>query len=617
LSKEARTVRLSILGSLEVRVEGEPVRLGGPKPRAVLAMLLLHANEIVSVQRLLDAVWGERAPATGRHTLEVYVSRLRAALGTDDAIRLVARSPGYVLLVDPALVDSLRFGSIVEQARVARSDGDASRATELFRAALSLWRGPVAQDVELAPEARAEAARLDDVRLDVLEEWNQLELAAGRHSALIPDLEVLVAAHPFRDGLRAQLMLALYRAGRRTEALDVYHAGCRVLADELGLQPSAELRRLAGDVIRQDPGLERGSGPQPDGTAHRDPRRPAPRRRVATGAVVAALLVVGLVLVGLSQRSRDASPIRVALVIPGGAGDKNSFPLSPSAWSGLQQAVRTHDAEAVLIGTRGDVDDWERRLERAIRDGYDLVIAGLSSMGPVLERVAARHPEQRFAFVDGSVAEAGGHDNVAGIAFAEHEAGFLAGFLAGRLERLSSSPRLNGQLTVSAVGAVPVPAITRYLAGFRAGVRHASPEIDVLEGFTNNFVGQHLCAGVANHQIDRGSDIVFAVAGPCGLGAIAAANLRGVWAIGVDGDVSELGPHVLASATKRLDRGVLVAVEWFAQGRLAGGEDVVLDLNASGVALSGISAAIPESVRRELAQVDAAIRAGEIVVPTS
>lgn len=617
MSEDAELVQLSVLGSLEVRFGDEPVRLGGPKQRAVLATLLLRANEIVSVAQLLDAVWGEHAPPTGRHTLEVYVSRLRAKLSGTGAVRLLARAPGYVLLVEPEFVDSLRFGDLAERGRAARATGDPSGASELFRTALSLWRGRVAQDVELASDAHTAAELLEDLRLAVLEEWIELELDAGNHSVLVRELEALVAMHPFRDRFRAALMLALHRSGRRVEALDVYHAGRRTLAAELGLEPSGELRRLAGHIIREDPALDVGNGGEPSAPGRvRESRRGRIYALYAVPVAVTALALASVVAFGPGDDPPTvASPLRVALFMPGGLGDADGFPLGPTAWRGLQQAVRDHDARAELVGAEGQPDEWERQLELTVGRGYDLVIAGLSASGPVLSRVARRHPEQQFAFLDGSSAEAGDLPNVAGIAFAENEAGFLAGFLAGAIERTSSS-RLNTRRTVSTVGALPVPAITRYLGGFKAGVHHASPDVDIVEGFTNNFVGQHLCGQLANRQIDLGSDIVFAVAGTCGFGAMAAAEIRGVWTIGVDGDLSYLGPHVLASAIKRLDRAVLLAVEWFVQGRLTGGTDIVLDLEANAVGLVGISAAVPASIRRNLAEVDARIRAGEIVVPT-
>jgi basic membrane protein A len=170
---------------------------------------------------------------------------------------------------------------------------------------------------------------------------------------------------------------------------------------------------------------------------------------------------------------------------------------------------------------------------------------------------------------------------------------------------------------VSAIGGQPTPPVQRYLAGFRAGVEDALPRAAVLIGYSRDFVRQNVCEQLANRQIDRGSDIVFAVAGICSFGALKAAELRHVWGVGVDGDLSYLGPHILASAIKREDRAALLAVKWFTQDRLPGGRDVVLDLKANGVGVVGIAGTVPQAIRSKLATVDGKIRAGLITVPSS
>jgi DNA-binding SARP family transcriptional activator len=238
-----------LLGPLDV-VEGDrPLALGGAKQRALLAVLLLHANEVVSSDRLIAELWGERPPATAAKSVQTYVSRLRKELGDR---RLATRPPGYVLHVDPAESDLARFERLLAEARRAEPAG----AAEKLRRALALWRGPPLADLAYEPFAQTEIARLEELRLAALEARFDADLAAGRHAELVPELEASIATHPLREHLRAQLMLALYRSGRQAEALQAYRAARRELADELGLEPGDELRRLEQAILTHDASLE-------------------------------------------------------------------------------------------------------------------------------------------------------------------------------------------------------------------------------------------------------------------------------------------------------------------------------------------------------------------------
>ncbi len=234
-----------LLGPLEVAGDdGAEVALGGPRPRAVLALLLLSANEAVSVDRLIDGVWGESPPASAAGALQVHVHSLRKTLGTD---RIVTRAPGYLVRVEPGELDVQRFEQLL-------ADGDP-------HGALELWRGEALADVAFEPFAQAEAARLEEMRLAALEARIDADLDAGRHRALAGELDVLAAAHPHRERLQAQRMLALYRGGRQADALAAYREAREAL-DELGLEPSAELRGLERRMLEQDPSLavaERGA----------------------------------------------------------------------------------------------------------------------------------------------------------------------------------------------------------------------------------------------------------------------------------------------------------------------------------------------------------------------
>jgi DNA-binding SARP family transcriptional activator len=282
-----------LLGPLEVVENDRPVALGGGRQRALLAVLLLHANEIVSTDRLLDELWGQRPPPTAGKIVQVYVSRLRKQLGHD---RLVTRSPGYVLRVDRSELDLGRFERLVAEAGRA----DAPSAASTLRRALALWRGPPLADLAYEPFAQAEIVRLAELRWAALEQRIDADLAAGRHSELIGELEALIADHPLRERLRSQLMLALYRAGRQAEALDAYRRARRELAEQLGLEPSEDLRRLEQAILRQDPALA---------PAREESRLPSAMDAPAPGR---SLLIVPREVDGVDALVRLAEPLASA-----------------------------------------------------------------------------------------------------------------------------------------------------------------------------------------------------------------------------------------------------------------------------------------------------------------
>ena len=237
-----------ILGPLEVVQDGRPVPLERRRMRALLAFMLLHANEPVSTDRLVDEVWGPDPPKTAGASLQNYVSRLRKAIGAD---AVVSRPPGYVLRVDPERFDLARFERLTAEARGARP----RERAEKLRAALALWRGPALDDLAFEPFARDEAGRLEEARLAALEDCIDAELEIGRDGDLVGELEALVEEHPLRERFRAQLMRALYRAGRQADALAAFKAAREVLTEELGLEPGEELRALQQAILRQDPSL--------------------------------------------------------------------------------------------------------------------------------------------------------------------------------------------------------------------------------------------------------------------------------------------------------------------------------------------------------------------------
>jgi YVTN family beta-propeller protein len=248
-------VRYRVLGPLEVEAGGELLPLGGAKQRALLAVLLMHANEVVSRDVLIEDLWGERGASGTVHGLEVLVSRVRKSLGAAGVQPLLTRPTGYQLRVGADELDSLCFERLLQEGRTELSSGAAEKAAETLREALSLWRGRPFQDVAYESFAQGEIERLEERRLLALEERIEADLALGRHAELVAELEALVGQQPLRERLRLQLMLALYRSGRQAEALNVYQDARRDLVAELGIEPGQAMRQLEQAILRQDPEL--------------------------------------------------------------------------------------------------------------------------------------------------------------------------------------------------------------------------------------------------------------------------------------------------------------------------------------------------------------------------
>jgi DNA-binding SARP family transcriptional activator len=242
------TLDLRILGPLEVSDETGPIALGGQRQRALLAVLALEPGRVVATDRLVDLLWGEGAPKTAMASLQNGVAQLRKALGPDT---LETRTPGYVLRISPDQVDAYRFERSLTDARRLPADERRVRLAE----ALELWRGRVLADFAFESFAQPEIRRLDELRLVALAERIDADLELGRHGDVIGELEGLVAEHPLRESFLRQLMVALYRAGRQAEALDVYQAARTRFVDELGIEPGPELRQLQAEILRQEAGL--------------------------------------------------------------------------------------------------------------------------------------------------------------------------------------------------------------------------------------------------------------------------------------------------------------------------------------------------------------------------
>ena len=293
-----------ILGPLEVCDGDRTVGLGGDKQRALLAILLLHAHETISTDRLIDELWGERPPPTALKALRVHVSRLRTVLAVTadspaalpDGV-LVTRGHGYLLRVEPGELDVERFRGLVEEGHQALAAGDPDRAAGFLREALALWRGPPLADFSYQAFAQQAIAELEELRLGAVEARVEADLAVGRHDQIVGELAALVEQNPLRERLRGQLMLALYRCGREAEALDVYQEFRRRLAQELGLDPSPRLQQLEAAILARDPSVDPPARrPLAESAAGRGPPRLRVPQRLGQRLAIGGLLLVAFAL---------------------------------------------------------------------------------------------------------------------------------------------------------------------------------------------------------------------------------------------------------------------------------------------------------------------------------
>ncbi|HEY2741270.1 MAG TPA: BTAD domain-containing putative transcriptional regulator [Gaiellaceae bacterium] len=377
-----------ILGPLEVVEDGEQVALGTLKERLVLGVLLLHANEFVSRERLIDDLWGEAPPPTARKAVNVYLSKVRKALSVAGADPITTAAGGYRLNVEPEQLDASRIRGFVATARDLVAKGELETAAERFQEALSLWRGPTLAGLQLESRGRDEVAQLDELRLAVLMDRIDCDLALGRHEQTLGELGVLVREHPLRERLRAQQMLALYRAGRQADALDAYAEARRTLVDDLGIEPSEALQRLQQAILRHDPTLEAPMGtaaingaalapaPAEDAApaapaARSRPRRRAFRRRYLVAAGLVA--VAAAVSLALSNRGAAHRGYTIAFVT-------QDADYVQSMASGSRKAAKRLGVHYIVAGVNAP-NDYElskvyqsmidRRVDAIISGGYD------------------------------------------------------------------------------------------------------------------------------------------------------------------------------------------------------------------------------------------------------
>jgi predicted ATPase/DNA-binding SARP family transcriptional activator len=391
-------VEIRLLGRFDVVDDGRVVALGGPRQRAVLAVLVVHLDEIVSIDRLVDEVWAGNPPATAVPTLQRYVSLLRQALA-GVPVTIETRRPGYVVHADPDAVDALRFERLVDDGRRHLLAGEPDAAARVLRDALSTWRGEPLADFCEEPFARFEATRLEELRSTAVELRIDADLAAGRHRDVVPELESLVAAQPLRESYRGQLMRALHGSGRRVEALRVYSDGRRVLAEEVGLDPSAPLQKLEQAILIGEPEAKpEPPRPRPLAAA----RRPSTELTSFVGRLAEVEDVAGLLsrfrlvtLTGVGGTGKSRLAMRVADVV----GPTFAAGASVVELGAVTDPAIVPRVVAQALGVREDPDrEVTDGLVEALRDEHVLLVVDgcehlVDAVALLIERLLSAAPK--------------------------------------------------------------------------------------------------------------------------------------------------------------------------------------------------------------------------------
>ncbi len=372
-----------LLGPVEVFADGSPLSLGGRKQRATLAILLLHANRVVSVDTLADDLYAGAPPVTAVKQVQRQISDLRRMLGARAAIE--TRPPGYLIRVGDAQLDLHRFEGLAEDGRLALDRGDADAAAELLREALALWRGAPLADLAYEAFAQVPVARLEEIRHAALEERIEAELALGRHAQLIGELEQLIAEHPLRERFRAQLMLALYRARRQAEALDAYRRTREELVEELGIEPGSAIRELERAILAHDPSLDLKAGVQVGRVQPSGPTLVLPRQEDRMDELLAIAVALA------KTPRRELIVVRLLM--------ENSDVSSAAARLGARTASLDVPARSAVFMT----DDLPREVVR-LETNYDVELVQLDAPSDL---GSGALPEEVTAILEHSAADVG------------------------------------------------------------------------------------------------------------------------------------------------------------------------------------------------------------------
>jgi basic membrane lipoprotein Med (substrate-binding protein (PBP1-ABC) superfamily)/DNA-binding SARP family transcriptional activator len=572
-----------VLGSLAAVGEGRVAELGPRKQRALLAILLLHPEQIVPVDRLINLLWGADAPRTAPHSIEIYVSGLRRALeplGASDLI--VTRPPGYLLGADRASIDAWRFEDLVRGGARQIESGDSERGRTTLRKALTLWHGPALAEFAYEEFAQPHIRRLNDTHLDAIELLAAAELASGHPGEVVGLLTEATRDDPLRERSRELLMLALYRSGRHADALRTFDALRIQLDEELGVDPSPRIRTLYDRIVVHDPSL-------------------VPEQPTTTGA-----------------RNADAGRRGVSLVAFGAGKGGEQLGVE---W-GFDRAV----SDFGLAGRKSDVPEMVTReeLSRIVDVAADGDPALAVTFFLTRIDVAAReHPDTHFLVFD----YVGGEPNVSYVWFREWEASYLAGAAAALKSETGA---------IGFIGGWKAIGIWSFLAGYEAGAKAADPGVTIMTAWLGDWPDAAVFAATdqanahARRMFADGADVVFGAAGPAGVGIVQAAaemssEERHRWVIGVDTDwyeaQSPLGyyvppgwrTHILTSVLKRFDVAVYEALQHTAAGETPPAVRVCgLESGLVGIAYSG---GFLDEIRPVLEGLREQVISGEIPVP--
>jgi basic membrane protein A len=340
--------------------------------------------------------------------------------------------------------------------------------------------------------------------------------------------------------------------------------------------------------------------------------------RIATAAALVAVAALTATSVSSANSTRAAAPaakaatLRIGLVTDIGGLNDRSF--NHLAYLGLQEAQKKLGVQVKVLQSKSG-SDYIPNLSTLAAQHYDLVIAVGFLMGDAVKAVSKQFPSTKFAIIDVDPAGADGK-NVLGLTFHEEESGYVAGYLAGLMQKVTG-PRNNGKNVVSTVGGLKIPPVDHYIAGFQAGAKAASPGVKTLNGYSNSFTDAAKCKSLAQTQLAQGSDVVFAVAGGCGLGALSAANAKGVWGVGVDADQNYLGDYMLTSAVKKVDFAVYSTVFKLKEGIFPGGTTVTFGIKNFAAGISGYAKTVPPAVKTKVNAIISKIKAGGIKIPNT
>jgi DNA-binding SARP family transcriptional activator/class 3 adenylate cyclase len=533
------TIDFLLLGPLEARQRDRLLRLGSIKHRMLLAKLLLHANQVVSTDELIEAVWGEEPPPTVRQSLQNHVASLRKTIeagnGSAPPRTLLTRDPGYLLRIDPERLDLHRFQRLDRSGRQALAKGDPATAADLLRQALALWRGPALADVAASTGiAWPELIGVEELQLAAVEARIEADLALGRHHELAAELDTLVRLHPLREHFHGQLMLALYRSGRQADALAAYRAARKTLVNELGIEPSVGLQRLEQAILAQDPALDllvpaRAAG-RPDadqGDRQPDPGRDAPgatrARPAADGASVERKLVSVLFAEvdepageGAERDPEDVSTMlnrrleRVAAEVESFGGTvQHAVGGITMALFGVPQ-TREDDPERAVRAALAIRDAFGRGVEVriAVTTGETLVTAGTGVAGDPVATCARLQQAAPAGTV--LVAEATGRATERSISYGP--ASLLS--LAGRARPMAvwSALEPRNRTGLDALAAGPVPLVGRdaelglLLEAYRRTRQERRPRLVTLLGPPG--IGKSRLVAELGRALDADSDLV-------------------------------------------------------------------------------------------------------------